>query len=480
MFHGPLRRSAINPRYFTDDSGKAVYLTGAHTWPVNQDAKAAEEGREDVVFNYAGYLESMKAYGHNFLRFWTQESAVSMFGADKGLYYTAPMPYKQVGIREDGRCPVFDLTKLNQAYFDRLRERCILAGEYGIYVSIMLFEGWSVDTRSGYVFGFHPYNIRNNVNGIDGNPAAERKIALSGENDSNPFAPEEHIIVQTLENPAITELQKAYVKKIIETVNDLDNVMYEICNEGLRWTRYWQYEMIRFIHETERVMPKQHPVWMSHLVQAQNESLYVSDAEAISPGVESTADDYCIDPPAADGAKVIIADTDHLGGIWGTAQWVWKSFLRGLNPVFMDDIGMKGSAPSDDIGSGNPEGVSMLFGRYQYGLSDDWEEPVRIALGRTMKWANRIDLAHMVPAGWVSSTRYCLANPGKEYLIYQPETGQFKVKLYGADSTFRVVWYDPETGEESGGASFRCPSAVDFTPPFGGPVLLYLKREDEA
>jgi len=30
--HGPLRICKANPRYFTDDSGKAVYLTGAHTW----------------------------------------------------------------------------------------------------------------------------------------------------------------------------------------------------------------------------------------------------------------------------------------------------------------------------------------------------------------------------------------------------------------------------------------------------------------
>jgi hypothetical protein len=30
---GPLRVCAANPRYFTDGSGRALYLTGAHTWP---------------------------------------------------------------------------------------------------------------------------------------------------------------------------------------------------------------------------------------------------------------------------------------------------------------------------------------------------------------------------------------------------------------------------------------------------------------
>ena len=29
---GPLRANPKNPRYFTDGSGKAIYLTGSHTW----------------------------------------------------------------------------------------------------------------------------------------------------------------------------------------------------------------------------------------------------------------------------------------------------------------------------------------------------------------------------------------------------------------------------------------------------------------
>src|SRR5262245_14165752 len=35
--NGPLRVHPKNPRYFADGSGKAVYLTGAHTWANLQD-----------------------------------------------------------------------------------------------------------------------------------------------------------------------------------------------------------------------------------------------------------------------------------------------------------------------------------------------------------------------------------------------------------------------------------------------------------
>jgi hypothetical protein len=36
-FHGLLRAHPDNGRYFADDSGKAIYLTGSHTWANLQD-----------------------------------------------------------------------------------------------------------------------------------------------------------------------------------------------------------------------------------------------------------------------------------------------------------------------------------------------------------------------------------------------------------------------------------------------------------
>ena len=47
-------------------------------------------------------------------------------------------------------------------------------------------------------------------------------------------------------------------------------------------------------------------------------------------------EDYKEDPPAADGRKVMLPDTDHLWGHGGNPGWVWKCFARGHNPIFMD------------------------------------------------------------------------------------------------------------------------------------------------
>ena len=34
--------------------------------------------------------------------------------------------------------------------------------------------------------------------------------------------------------------------------------------------------------------------------------------------------------------QIIVNDTDHVYGIGGDRIWAWKSFMRGLHPIFMD------------------------------------------------------------------------------------------------------------------------------------------------
>ena len=67
---GPLRVHAANPRYFADPSGRAVYLTGSHTWAVVQDA-----GPHDppAPLDWSAFLGTVRDHGHNFVRLWTWE-----------------------------------------------------------------------------------------------------------------------------------------------------------------------------------------------------------------------------------------------------------------------------------------------------------------------------------------------------------------------------------------------------------------------
>src|SRR5258706_334679 len=67
---GPLRVLKYNPRYFTDDSGRAIYLTGSHTW-----ANLVDFGTTDppAKFDFAAYLDWLVKLDHNFTRGWTWE-----------------------------------------------------------------------------------------------------------------------------------------------------------------------------------------------------------------------------------------------------------------------------------------------------------------------------------------------------------------------------------------------------------------------
>ncbi len=469
---GPLKIHPLNQRYFSDGSGKAIYLTGSHTWSNFQDRGATSP---PSAFDYPAYLQFLERHGHNFIRLWVHEQARwSPWGPHRD-YFNWPLPYWRTG---PGRAldggQKFDLTKFDQTFFDRLRSRVREAQARGIYVSIMLFDGWSIEKKRPWGIADnpwkgHPFNRENNINGIDGD--------LNGDGEG----PEVH----TLQNPTITALQEAYVGKVIDTVNDLDNVLYEIANESAKTSVPWQLHMIDVIYSYEARKPKQHAVWFTAAWGHDGSELWASRAEAIAPGWPS-ADakfvPYRDDPPANDGKKVVINDTDHMWGIGGTREWVWKNFVRGLNPIYMD--------PYDESRE-----------RWDFQAARPTRQDVLQAMEYTRTYANRIGLVGMAPRNDLCSTRYCMANPGKEYLLYLPSPyhrglGRMdQLHLHGAvrwvtraiglnetvtvDLTpvsggVAVEWFNPRTGETTVGKAVSGGGHRSFTAPFTGDAVLYI------
>ena len=89
------------------------------------------------------------------------------------------------------------------------------------------------------------------------------------------------------------------MRKVVDTLNDLDNVLWEICNEGDPDSKDWQYHMIDYIKRYEAEQPKQHPVGMTAMYPGgQNVDLFESPADWISPA-PNDIDDYKENPPAA-------------------------------------------------------------------------------------------------------------------------------------------------------------------------------------
>ncbi|MGB5551893.1 MAG: putative collagen-binding domain-containing protein, partial [Thermoanaerobaculia bacterium] len=77
----------------------------------------------------------------------------------------------------------------------------------------------------------------------------------------------------------------------------------------------------------------------------------------------------------------------------------------------------------------------------------------------------------------VSGTNvYCVAEPGKHYLIYLDEgaPSQTTVDLSDTTTVLPATWLDPDTGERRDAGSFTPGSSKTFTTPFGRPAVLYI------
>lgn len=194
-FSGTLRVHPQNARYFTNGRGKVIYQAGSHDWRGLKDI-----GQTDppLVFDYNGYLDFLQQYNHNFIRLWTWEYSKFTESDGSFTYVTPfPCPRKGPGKALDGK-PKFNLRKFNKKYFNKLRSRAIAVRDRGIYVSIMLFEGWGIYfMKSEWRWDGHPFNVNNKINGIDGDPNRDGKGLES----------------HALQIPSIVKLQEQYVKK---------------------------------------------------------------------------------------------------------------------------------------------------------------------------------------------------------------------------------------------------------------------------
>jgi hypothetical protein len=103
-------------------------------------------------------------------------------------------------------------------------------------------------------------------------------------------------------------------------------------------------------------------------------------------------------------------------------------------------------------------------------------EPIRKNLGYTRIYAEKMNLLQAVPHNELASTTYCLANPGSEYLVYQPTPdSSFTVNLKKGE--YRYEWFNPNSGAvEKTGRVEVDEESFSFTAPFISDAVLYLKN----
>ena len=236
-------------------------------------------------------------------------------------------------------------------------------------------------------------------------------------------------------------------------MNDLDNVLYEVINEG------GEKELGLVGREDD---PRPRADEAEAAPDRASPATAPSDSTACSParptGSRQAGRDGYARRPARLGRRteeVSLLDTDHIWGVGGNAAWVWKSFLRGHNPIFMD--------PYDGSVLGDP-------------AIRRWE-PIRSAMGAARQLASRLDLARMEPRNDLASTGYCLSEPGKAYAVYLPRGNEVMVDLGAAAGELEIEWIQPEgekvvRGRIEGGAKRE----LSVPPEIGGAGAVILLR----
>ena len=458
---GPLVVSR-NTHYFQDAKGDVLILTGSQTWNTLQDW-GSDGSLQTLDFN--AYVHFLAAHGHNFTLLWTTEMPEfcgfpSTVSSPPNLTVSA-LPWLRTGPGNatDGKLK-FDLTKFDESYFHRLRARVQALNVAGIYVGVYLFTGEWLNIFRCATDGY-PFTGANNINAVDdgyrGGKVGTGSITMTAPN-------------------AITRLQDAYVEKVVDTLNDLPNVLWIVSEEAPANSTWWNDHQIEHIRGYESGKPRHHPIGYAALIGAPDAVLYNSNADWVAPSARISPVRSCgLGNPAC---KVNINDSDHsYWELWNDTpqqnrNYAWENFTNGSQVLFMDPY--VAYYPRQNRNLCVSPAHAICKGpdpRYDY---------FRDNLGYILRYSRRLNLASVTPRGALCSTGYCLAQTpsvGAEYLVYAPSGGAFTVDLTAMPATrqLAVEWFNPATGATIPESPIPSGSpSQSFTPPFSGDAVLYL------
>jgi chitodextrinase len=451
---GPLSTSAAHPRYFVDPNGNPVLLAGSHTWNNFQDWGTNGTPR---ALDFTAYVNFLASHGHNFTLLWHTElptfCGLPTVATSPPNFVVNTHPWQRTGpgTADDGGLK-FDLTKFDQSYFDRLRSRVQQLNGAGIYAGVYLFSGeWLAAYRCS-VDGY-PFTGSNNINGIADDGGAG-SVAMSAPN-------------------AITNVQDAFVEKLVDTLNDLPNVLWIVSEEAPSNSGWWNGHQISHLRSYEGAKPAKHPIGWAVMNDGNDTTIYNSNADWVSPLAHTSPSGTCGSGTPA--CKVNINDSDHsYFGMWNDSaqanrQYAWANFLAGNQVVFMDPYEIYYPRENRNLCGSPVNGICSS--------PDSRWNNFRDNLGYIVTYSRKLNLTNVSAQPGLSSTGYCLAQTpatGAEYLVYAPSGGTFTVNLSATSRVLNVEWLNPSTGTITSAGTITGGSSKSFTTPFGGDAVLYL------
>jgi hypothetical protein len=375
----------------------------------------------NLDFDYVKYLDELKACGLNLTRTFSgsYHEVPSSFGivdntlAPKPDRFIGPWPRSDTAGAGDG-LNKYDLKKWNEPYFARLKDFILEANKRGIVVEVVLF----CTIYDDKLWAIHPFNPANNTQQV---------------------GPKSRQDVYTRNDKLLTAIQELLVEKIINELQDQQNIYYEICNEpyfgGVM--PEWSTRMAEVIRIAERNHSQ-------HLI-AQNIANGSATVKDPDQNVSIFNFHYAIPPNAvAANAKSgrIIADDET--GFKGKADLAYRT--EGWNFL------MAGGAIYDNLDY-------SFTPHHADGSAEVTTSPggggknLRKQLATLKAFVEGLDFIHMAPddkfvQGGLpnKATARTLANRGEQYAVYIQGGPRADLLVELPAGRYTIEWLNPVTG----------------------------------
>lgn len=428
----------------------------------------------NLDFDYKIYLETLGKEGFNYTRIFTGtyfEPVQNIFGIQKNSLAPEPERFLAPWVKENGK---YDLERFNPEYFIRLKDFLQEAKKQGIVVELTLFT--SIYAEGAWILS--PFHADNNSNGV-------------GDLDFH--------LVNTLHNGGLKKIQEQYIRKMVQELNEFDNLFFEIQNEpwadngclagfanegddrvfSRPWQKRvevanglamdWQEWVAGLIREEEAKRPKQHLI-------AQNICNFKHDMERLPPGVSIINFHY-----ALPGAVQMNLD---LGGVIGLDE---TGFMPHLDDIYIDQAWRF-------ILSGGG-----LYNNLDYSFTSeteagDWTIPesnpgwggpgFRKKLSILVETINQVPFHEMNFSGSILETsneelkQYGLQKEGEIYLVFAENLMDAELIPQLPPSSYELSYINVDTGERAT-KTLSLGSGEAIASPFAGDRVALLIRKSE-
>ncbi|KPK34114.1 MAG: hypothetical protein AMK70_08530 [Nitrospira bacterium SG8_35_1] len=466
----------IKNGHFFEYNGKPIILIGD---------SATQSVMQNLNVNYKAWLDALAANQVNAALIWAWMAVpqtVDGLLVDRRYGYVVPdiTPWVRSGkgSANDGKS-LWDLTKFDRRYWDRIQNLVDYAESKGIVIVISVFDGWPKS------FWSHPFNDQNGgpipSEIVHSKPKVFTKrwlksiVTRSRNMDGRQqfwtlSEYQAEMLGRSYDQSWPWELknqyfQEKFAEKLLQVTCNNSNVIYELVNEGSsnklyddHWIRFFNKRCDSLIIINDDYTP--FDARSSKTVDAISWHSHSMDTEEINyrwlkgfrnqpakPVINSeTVPGYYSDSPSVDDFRKIIWSTAMAGG-----------------SIFVQD---------DTVFAFDPESPQKPKG-----------EILRKYLGVANKFFNAsgIRIDQMIPHNRMinKGNAFALISEGKEYIIYVAENDRIDVDLSDMKGLLEAEWYDPSEGIYSERFIVHGGGSVSFDPPFSEDAALYMKVKNQ-